>query len=121
MAQKRLIAGLFWSLGLCTKGIDASPHTNYLQIFKEHPAPLRARVVRALLRGFLTLRRCRVLRLPSEGGRIIAMSCNPSTFVFSLICCPFRVRLGLHGARSIALIPSLSTHCHFSFLAVRRL
>jgi hypothetical protein len=45
MAQKRLIAGLFWSLGLCTKGIDASPHTNYLQIFKEHPVPLRVRVV----------------------------------------------------------------------------
>jgi len=23
---------------ICTKGIDASPHTNYLQIFKEHPS-----------------------------------------------------------------------------------
>jgi hypothetical protein len=24
----------------CTKGIDASPHTNYLQIFKKRPGPL---------------------------------------------------------------------------------
>jgi hypothetical protein len=24
----------------CTKGIDASPHTNYLQIFKKRPEPL---------------------------------------------------------------------------------
>jgi hypothetical protein len=33
MAQKRLIAGLSWSLGFCTKGINASPHTNYLPNF----------------------------------------------------------------------------------------
>ena len=30
-------------------------------------------------------------RLPSEGGRIIAMSFNPSTFTFLLPCCLFRV------------------------------
>jgi hypothetical protein len=62
MAQKRLIAGLFWSLGLCTKGIDASPHTNYLQTFKEHPAPLRAQVLRASLRDFVSA--STVSRLP---------------------------------------------------------
>ena len=33
----------------------------------------------------------RLYRLPSEGGRIIAMSCNPSTFILSATFSPFRV------------------------------
>ena len=74
----------------CTKGIDASPHTNYLQIFKKRPGPLGLGWC-ALLRVVICLFAGSRYRLPSEGGRIIAMSFNPSTFTFLLPCCLFRV------------------------------
>jgi hypothetical protein len=74
----------------CTKGIDASPHTNYLQIFKKRPEPLGsggAHCCASVIYLFAGSR----YRLPSEGGRIIAISFNPSTFTFLLPCCLFRV------------------------------
>jgi hypothetical protein len=72
----------------CTKGIDASPHTNYLQIFKKRPEPLGLGGAHCCAWNLFAGSR---YRLPSEGGRIIAMSFNPSTFTFLLPCCLFRV------------------------------
>ena len=66
----------------CTKGIDASPHTNYLQIFKKRPGPLGSGGAHCCASVICLFAGSRY-RLPSEGGRIIAMSFNPSTFTFS--------------------------------------
>ena len=110
MAQKRLIAGLFWSLGQLHKGIDASPHTNYLQTFKEHPEPLGSGSAHLCAANFDVA----LYRLPSEGGRIIAMSCNPSTFIFSATYCLFRV--AAQAARGAQYSPDWSLVNALSFL-----
>jgi len=110
VAQKRLIAGLFWSLGLCTLGIDASPHTNYLQIFKKRPEPLGSGGAHRCALRTSTLR----FRIPSEGGRIIAMSCNPSTFTLSATFSPFRV--ATQAARGAQYSPDWSLVNELSFL-----
>jgi len=79
----------------CTKGIDASPHTNYLQIFKEHPGPQGSGNLRVTAHLHLKVVRYRTTLaahfcVPSEGGRIIAMSYDPSTFIFPLLTGLFR-------------------------------
>jgi hypothetical protein len=38
--KKDSLLDFFGHSVICTRGIDASPHTNYLQTFKEHPGPL---------------------------------------------------------------------------------
>ena len=53
-------------------------------------------------------------RLPSEGGRIIAMSFNPSTFTFLLPCCLFRV--ATQAARGAQYSPDCGLVNALSFL-----
>ena len=91
MAQKRLIAGLLWSLtSSALKASTRVPTQITCKLLKSVPAA-GARVS-AFLHSFYLLtfdasHRC----LPSQGARIIAMSFNPSTLFFLLPYCPFRV------------------------------
>ena len=56
----------------------------------------------------------RLYRLPSEGGRIIAMSCNPSTFTLSATFSPFRV--ASQAARGAQYSPDSGAVNALSFL-----
>jgi hypothetical protein len=55
-------------------------------------------------------------RLPSEGGRIIAISFNPSTFTFLLPCCLFRVATqAARGAQYSPVRRAVNTLSFFFF------
>ena len=59
----------------------------------------------------------RVFRIPSEGGRIIAMSCNPSTFTLSVTFSPFRA--AAQAARGAQYSPDSGLVNELSFLFLR--
>src|SRR5690348_5433786 len=118
MAQKRLIAGLFRSLGLMhQRALTRVPTQITCQIFKERTGPHQGPVVdSARLAGAAS---SRALPRALKGAGSIALSDVPSTLGQGFNSPPrlprhFK-RRGLRGARSIATAEAVSNGCHEYF------